>query len=71
VFPLFSKNVAKQRGELALLVAEQEKKLRLRQCRRQWAIEQANFACPDSSIEEIMRAARLFYSEAFGDGWDE
>jgi len=60
-------------ARLLRLVAEEEQKKRLREDRRQWAIEQANYspASECTSIDDVMRAARRFYLEAFGEGWDE
>lgn len=57
--------------ETARLVAEEEQKKLQRECRRQWAIEQANFACEGQSVDDILRAAKRFYGEAFDEGWSE
>ena len=70
MFSIFYKT-AKRPSELARLVAEEEEKKKLREDRREWAIEQANFACEGCSIDDIMRAAKRFYFEAFGEEWSE
>jgi len=53
------------------LVQEQEEWQRQRADRRMWAIEQANFTCADGSVDDVMRAARRFYREAFNEEWSE
>jgi hypothetical protein len=75
VFSLFPNKKAErdEMARLVRLVAEEEENKRLREDRRQWAIEQANYspACECTSIDDVMRAARRFYVEAFGQEWDE
>lgn len=70
MFSLFSKNDQRP-SELTTLVAEEEQKKQQRECRRQWAIEQANFACEGCSVDDILRAAKRFYVEAFDEEWRE
>ena len=70
MFSLFYKS-AKRPTELADLVAEEARKKELRESRRQWAIEQATWACEGSGPDDVMRAARRFYVEAFGEEWSE
>lgn len=70
MFSLFPKKTA-ERSEMTRLVQEQEEWQRQRADRRMWAIEQANFTCADGSVDDVMRAARRFYREAFNEEWSE
>jgi len=57
--------------ELAQLLEKEYEDAKLRDDRRQWAIEQANYRCEDGTVDEVLRIAKRFYLEAFGEEWDE
>lgn len=71
MFSLFPKR-EKKPTEMDLLLADVEAKKVLRESRRQWAIEQATYVCAGCDVDqnEVMRAAKRFYIEAFGEEWD-
>lgn len=70
VFSLFH-NKSAERNEVAQLVAEETEKKRLREDRRQWAIENAIYICEGEGVDGVIRVAHRLYVEAFGEGWND
>lgn len=69
MFSLFRKH-NEPRSELTKLVDEEAAKKSLREQRRQWAIEMATYVGEGESVDDMLRAAKRFYVEAFGESWD-
>jgi len=67
---LFPRKRAAERNEVAQLIAEEAEKKSLRE-RRQWAIEMATYVGEGESVDDMLRAAKRFYVEAFGEEWSE
>jgi hypothetical protein len=71
MFSLFRKNDGR-RTELEMLMADEQARKSLRESRRQWAIEQATYIFEgEGSVDEVLRAAKRLYFEAFVEEWGE